>query len=297
MSAHAEFLRAASQDAGLATQIKTDFRKAKISDADRRMLEFVEKLTKFPWLLVESDVRLLREAGFSDVEILHIVLGSAHFNYLNRMADGIGIKFEYKSDIPEFKIPSDSKPIAPSLTATDSHELPHRRTGATIAWIKFPPSPRAEGSDGSPQNLYRVMGENPDAKDLCRTWREYQLQATPHLDARIRARLALFMSGMNRCDYSTHWYRQELSRLGDDQAIINRLAQGKTPDNLSALDQLLFQHAARLTQEPWATKETHIEQLRQAGLDDKAVLQLTMLASYLSFENRVALGLGVALEQ
>jgi uncharacterized peroxidase-related enzyme len=228
---------------------------------------------------------------------LHIVLGSAHFNYLNRMADGIGIKFEYKSDIPEFKIPSDSKPIAPSLTATASEELPHRRTGATIAWIKFPPSPRAEGSDGSPQNLYRVMGENPDARDLCRTWREYQLQATPHLDARIRARLALFMSGMNRCDYSAHWYRQELSHLGDDQAIINRLAQGKTPDNLSALDQLLFQHAARLTQEPWATKETHIEQLRQAGLDDKAVLQLTMLASYLSFENRVALGLGVALEQ
>jgi uncharacterized peroxidase-related enzyme len=297
VSAHAEFLRAASQDAGLATQIKTDFRKAKISDADRRMLEFVEKLTKFPWLLVESDVRLLREAGFSDVEILHIVLGSAHFNYLNRMADGIGIKFEYKSDIPEFKIPSGSKPIAPSLTATASHELPHRRTGATIAWIKFPASPRAEGSAAGPQNLYRVMGENPDAKDLCRTWREYQLQATPHLDARIRARLALFMSGLNRCDYSAHWYRQELSGLGDDQAIINRLAQGKTPDNLSALDQLLFQHAARLTQEPWATKETHIEQLRQAGLDDKAVLQLTMLVSYLSFENRVALGLGVALEQ
>jgi alkylhydroperoxidase family enzyme len=297
VSAHAEFLRAASQDAGLATQIKTDFRKAKISDADRCMLEFVEKLTKFPWLLVESDVRLLREAGFSDVEILHIVLGSAHFNYLNRMADGIGIKFEYKSDIPDFKVPSDSKPIAPNLTGKAADELPHRPKESMIAWIKFPAQPQPEGTPAGPQNLYRVMGENPEARDLSRKWREYQLQATPHLDSRVRARLALFISGLNRCDYSVYWYRQVLSGIGDDQALLDRLAQGKTPDNLSALNQLLFQHAARLTQEPWTTKETHIEQFLQAGLDDKAVLQLTMLASYLSFENRVALGLGITPEQ
>jgi uncharacterized peroxidase-related enzyme len=296
VSAHAEFLRAASQDADLATQIKTDFRKAKISDQDRRMLEFVEKLTKFPWLLVKSDVKLLREAGFKDVEILHIVLGSAHFNYLNRMADGIGIKFEYKSDIPEFKVPPDSKPIAPTLPGNTTPKSQHRKDGEAIAWIDFPAQPEVREAAG-PQNLYRVMGENPEARDLARKWRDYQLRATPHLDTRLRARIALFISGLNRCDYSAYWYEQVLSNLGEDQVIMNRLDEGKAPDNLSVLDQLLFQQAARLTEEPWTTKETQIEQLRQAGLDDKAVLQLTMLASYLSFENRVALGLGVALEQ
>ena len=106
MSAHAEFLRAASNNKELATQLKTDFRQAKLPERDFRMLEFVEKLTQFPWLLVESDIRLLRQAGFSDSEILHIVLGSAHFNYLNRMADGIGISFDYKSDIPQFEVPA-----------------------------------------------------------------------------------------------------------------------------------------------------------------------------------------------
>jgi len=261
------------------------------------MLEFVEKLTKFPWLLVESDVRLLREAGFNDVEILHIVLGSAHFNYLNRMADGIGIKFEYKSDIPEFKVPSDPKPIAPSLSGSSVNDSPRGSGGAGIAWIKFPTQPQSGDAADGPQNLYRVMGENPEAADLAQKWRDYQLQATPHLDSRLRARLALFISGLNRCDYSAYWYRQALSRLGDDPNLVGKLAQGKTPDNVSPREQLLFQHAARLTQEPWTAKETQIEQLRQVGLDDKAVLQLTMLASYLSFENRVALGLGVVLEQ
>ena len=119
----------------------------------------------------------------------------------------------------------------------------------------------------------------------------------PKIQQFLRARLALFMSGLNRCDYSAYWYRQVLSRLGDDQPSLDQLSQGTIPDQLSLLDRLLFQHAARLTQEPWTTKETHINQLRQAGLDDRAVLQLTMLASYLSFENRVALGLGVVLER
>jgi uncharacterized peroxidase-related enzyme len=296
VSAHAEFLRAASQDAGLAAQIKTDFRKAKISPQDRSMLEFVEKLTKSPWLLAETDVNSLRRAGFSDVEILHIVLGSAHFNYLNRMADGIGIKFEYKSDIPEFKIPSDSKPIAPSLTSQTACKLSPKQDGGTIAWIKFPQS-QAEDFGEGPQNLYRVMGENPEASSLGKKWRDYQLQATPHLDALLRARLALFMSGLNRCTYSAYWFRQVVSNLREDPAVVESLSRGEVPDGLSALDQLVFQHAARLTQQPWTARETHVEQLRQAGMDDKAVLQLTMLASYLSFENRVALGLGIVLER
>ena len=58
------------------------------------MLEFVEKLTLYPWLFVRKDVTALQDAGFPDPTILHIVLGCAHFNYLNRMADGIGIRFE-----------------------------------------------------------------------------------------------------------------------------------------------------------------------------------------------------------
>lgn len=262
------------------------------------MLEFVEKLTKFPWLLVETDVRRLRQAGFSDVEILHIVLGSAHFNYLNRMADGIGIKLEYKTDIPVFRVPpvnseaSNSYSILPAHTSTRNQ--PSQRT---TAWINFPTQQEADRRGEGPQNLFRVIGGNPEAGDLAREWWAYQLKATPHLDTRLRARIALFMSGLNRCDYSIHGYRRELSRMGEDQTILDLLSSGKEPDKLSSSDRLLYEHSSRLTREPWTTKEEHIEELRTAGMDDKSILQLTMLASYLSFENRVALGLGVPLEE
>ena len=61
-------------------------------------------------------------------------------------------------------------------------------------------------------------------------------------------------------------------------------------------EQLIFAHAMRLTREPAATRQEHIQQLRYAELDDHAILQLTMLCSYFSFENRVALALGIPIE-
>ncbi|PYV40535.1 MAG: hypothetical protein DMG06_20035 [Acidobacteria bacterium] len=294
MSAHAEFL----QDLELATQLKTDFRKARISQRDMRMLEFVEKLTKFPWLLVETDVRMLRQAGFSDVEILHIVLGSAHFNYLNRMADGIGIKFEYKTDIPAFKVPAGNSEAPDSYSTSPAQaSTKNQPAQGTIAWISFPGQQEADRRGEGPQNLFRVMGGNPEARDLAREWWAYQLKATPHLDARLRARIALFISGLNHCDYSIHCYRRELVRMGEDRTVLDQLSSGKEPDKFSSLEKLMYEHSSRLTREPWTTQEEHIKQLRTAGMDDTSILQLTMLASYLSFENRVVLGLGAPLEQ
>ncbi len=295
MSAHAEFLRAASKDETLAAQLKTDFRKAKLAERDFRMLEFVEKLTLFPWLLVESDVKLLRQAGLNDVEILHIVLGSAHFNYLNRMADGIGIKFEYETNIPEFKVPGDARPVVGSARPQPETRVSSLHSGP-IAWVHFPSANGENMNTEQPSNLFRAIGANPEARDLARDWRIYQLKGTSRLEARIRTRAALLISGLNRCDYSIYWYKRELQQVGEDELVIDSLAQGKAPKWLSRLDNLLLEHARRLTLEPWTTQEKHIEELRTAGLDDTSILQFTMLASYMSFENRVALGLGVALE-
>ncbi|MCI0628141.1 MAG: hypothetical protein L0387_41905 [Acidobacteria bacterium] len=292
MSAHAEFLRAASNDSQLAAQLKDDYRKANLPAQDRRMLEFVEKFTLYPWLLVRTDVALLQRAGFADSETLYIVLGSAHFNYLNRMADGIGIQFEYQTEVPAFTVPSAAK--SSLAVATVLAALP--KDGPGWAWIVSPESSEFIPGADEPQNLYRVMSYNPPARELAREWRNYQLKGTTALDARRRARLALYISGLNRCDYSAYWLRKSLRNLGETEITCDRLASGSMPENLSPLENLLFAHAQRLTREPWTTKEEHIQQLRQAGLDDRGILQLTMLCSYLSFENRVALGLGLKLE-
>lgn len=74
--------------------IQTDYRTARLSEADRGMLDFVEKLTRSPGKMVAEDVATLRTLGFDDATVLDIVQITALFAYFNRLADGLGIEME-----------------------------------------------------------------------------------------------------------------------------------------------------------------------------------------------------------
>ena len=91
MESHAEFLRLATLDQGLSEAIKRDWRSADLSDADRAMLEYVEKLTLRPSSCGRDDLESLHGHGFDDQAILQINLIASWFNYINRVADGLGV--------------------------------------------------------------------------------------------------------------------------------------------------------------------------------------------------------------
>jgi uncharacterized peroxidase-related enzyme len=91
VESHAEFLRVASLDDELAAAVRRDWRTAPISDAERAMLEYVDKLTRAPRSIWKDDLDRLRAAGFDDTGILQINLIASFFNYVNRVADGLGV--------------------------------------------------------------------------------------------------------------------------------------------------------------------------------------------------------------
>ena len=74
--------------------MKTDFRKADVPKKDIVMLEYAEKLTRQPCKLTRGDCGRLRDAGFRDADILDIVQVIAYYNYVNRMACGLGVELE-----------------------------------------------------------------------------------------------------------------------------------------------------------------------------------------------------------
>jgi alkylhydroperoxidase family enzyme len=59
----------------------------------------------------------------------------------------------------------------------------------------------------------------------------------------------------------------------------------------------MLEYAAKLAREPWAMSQEDVEGLRNAGFSDPAILGINLAASYMSFVNRVAEGLGVELEE
>ena len=78
-------------DESLAEALKQDYRSADLSAQDRAMLDYAAKLTKEPWRVTPADLDGLRAAGFDDRGILQINLIASWFNYINRVADGLGV--------------------------------------------------------------------------------------------------------------------------------------------------------------------------------------------------------------
>lgn len=71
--------------------IKTDWRTAVLTPVDRAICEYADKLTRTPARITQADIDALRAAGLSDTAILEANEVCAYFNYINRVADGLGI--------------------------------------------------------------------------------------------------------------------------------------------------------------------------------------------------------------
>jgi uncharacterized peroxidase-related enzyme len=80
-----------SLDAELAAALRRDYRQAALSAQDRAMLDFVVLITKQPTAITREDHERLRQVGFDDRGILQITLIAAWFNYINRVADALGV--------------------------------------------------------------------------------------------------------------------------------------------------------------------------------------------------------------
>ena len=78
----------------LARILVKDYRKAILSQQDRAMLDYAVKLTVRPVAVGESDVVYLKEMGFDDTGVLDICQVTAYYNYVNRLADGLGVELE-----------------------------------------------------------------------------------------------------------------------------------------------------------------------------------------------------------
>lgn len=71
--------------------LQEDYRSAPIDEADRAMLDYVVQLTKDATKISQRDHETLRASGFDDKAILQITLIASWFNYINRVADALGV--------------------------------------------------------------------------------------------------------------------------------------------------------------------------------------------------------------
>jgi uncharacterized peroxidase-related enzyme len=98
MEHHGAALHRLTKDEELVIHMKEDYTKAPVENKQIAMLDYSVKLTKEPNKVSDEDVAKLKNVGLTDREILDICQVTAYFNFVNRMAEGLGVELE-----PEYK--------------------------------------------------------------------------------------------------------------------------------------------------------------------------------------------------
>jgi uncharacterized peroxidase-related enzyme len=71
--------------------LETDYTQAALTAEERAMVDYVVKLTQDATRISRADHECLRQNGFDDKGILQITLIASWFNYINRVADALGV--------------------------------------------------------------------------------------------------------------------------------------------------------------------------------------------------------------
>jgi uncharacterized peroxidase-related enzyme len=92
--------------------LASDHTTVQLAAPDRAVVDYAAKLTAAPGTMTAADVEALRAAGFDDLAILDINAQCAHLNYVNRVANGLGIHTIVDPDFPAYAaIPDSDRPV------------------------------------------------------------------------------------------------------------------------------------------------------------------------------------------
>ena len=75
-------------------RLSADWRSTELSEVDRALCSFAEKLTYAPASMRSDDLATLRATGLDDRAIHEAIQVISYFNYINRVADGLGVDLE-----------------------------------------------------------------------------------------------------------------------------------------------------------------------------------------------------------
>lgn len=93
----------------------------------------------------------------------------------------------------------------------------------------------------------------------------------------------------------TH-HGEALRRLVPDAELVGQLKVDFSKAKLPEKEAVMLAYVAKLTRAPSAVKQDDVQALRNAGFEDRAILDIAQIAGYFAFVTRIADGLGVTLE-
>ena len=153
-------------------------------------------------------------------------------------------------------------------------------------------------SRGKLAEVHKIQSLNPQSiRDHMALYKTTMFAKSP-LSRAERAMMAVVVSATNRCRYCVAHHGEALLHFWKDRERVDGLAADRAEfTGLSPREILLCRYAQVVTEQPDSNAAARlIVDLRADGLDDRAILDATLVISYFNFVNRMVLALGVDLE-
>ena len=176
-----------------------------------------------------------------------------------------------------------------------------------MAWIPVIPPTEASGKlkeeyeravreRGGLANIFTVTSLHPGVLDChLSLYEELQFGESP-LSRRERELVATVVSRANECPYCVTHHADAFGRHAKEPGLQALVATDYTKANLPPRERAIADHAVKLTRTPHEVTEADVERLRSVGLDERAILDITLVTAYFNFVNRLASGLGLTAE-
>jgi uncharacterized peroxidase-related enzyme len=149
---------------------------------------------------------------------------------------------------------------------------------------------------GNVANIFLAQGLDPVAlEDHMSMYMHLMIDPGP-LSREEREMVAVVVSAANRCAYDAVHHSEALEAIEKDPAALKNLLKEFSTKHESPRSKALLAYAAKLTLDPKDITQDDIKDLRDVGLTDVEILRANLIASYFSFSNRIALGLGIEIE-
>ncbi len=175
-----------------------------------------------------------------------------------------------------------------------------------MSWIREVEHDKSEGKTkevydrikekrGKLSNIMRVQSLMPSAMD-----HHLDLYLSIMFEDRSLSReqcemIGVVVSSMNGCDYCVNHHAEALNHYWRDKERTNTLVEGYEDLELPQKDKAMLDFVKKTTEEPDSVKESDLDRLRSKGFSDEQILNMTLIASYFNFVNRIALSMGVEL--
>lgn len=112
-----------------------------------------------------------------------------------------------------------------------------------------------------------------------------------------REMIAVVVSKNNDCEYCQLHHASAVQHYWKDESQIEQLKSDYSKLDLSEVNMELCHYAKTLTVNPNHDNASSVSKLKALGLDDRAILDATLVISYFNFVNRIVLGLGLAVNE